>query len=203
LQELRGIVHGVGARKASFELSPERGCARGFTLIELINFLALGALLGAVAMFALARYERHSRTVEATGSLHAIAEGAKAYYEGSDSSQPAGTPTDAAHAMRHFPPPSRATVPANLEDIRGKRYQSTRDDWAGSPWRELRFSMAQPQSYAYGFDSQGTGTNAFARVTAMGDLDGDGKTSTFRLLINVDATGDARIDTIEKIDPEE
>ena len=39
--------------------------APGFTAIELMNFLALAAVLSAIGMYALARYVRHAKTVEA------------------------------------------------------------------------------------------------------------------------------------------
>jgi type II secretory pathway pseudopilin PulG len=179
--------------------------ARGFTLPEAMNFIALAAVLSALAMYGLARYVRHAKTAEAVGSVMAIAEAAAAYYDGSDATQPAGTTPDAARAMRHFPPPSNGSVPASPEMIRGKRYQSGMADWAGPPWADLRFSIPQPQYFLYSFESQGSGTQAKASAVAHGDLDGDGLMSTYRLGLSVDhATGKARVDKeIEKTDPEE
>jgi hypothetical protein len=88
--------------------------------------------------------------------------------------------------------------------IRAKRYQRGLPDWAGSPWAELHFSIPQPQYYLYEFESQGTGQSAKAAATAHGDLDGDGKLSTYRLRIAPDADFHARVaPNMERVDPEE
>jgi type II secretory pathway pseudopilin PulG len=169
------------------------GARRGFAWIELLNFIWLASTLAALAMYGLGRYIRHAKTAEAVGSLAAIGQAAAAYYDESDSTQPTGAPESAVRAMRHFPPPSRASVPPDLADIRGKRYQSTLADWQPSPWRELHFSIPQPQCYAYSFDSTGTGPQASATATARGDLNGDGVLSTYRLGIALDGKQSARV----------
>ncbi len=182
-----------------------RAPRRGFTLPEAMNFVALAAILSALGMYGLARYVRHAKTAEAMGSVTAIAEAAAAYYDTSDATQPAGTTPEASHAMRHFPPPSKASVPAALDAIKGKRYQSTLADWSGSPWAELRFSIPQPQYYAYAFEAQGSGVHSKAVAIASGDLDGNGRTSMYRLSIAPEAsTFRAKVAAeIEKTDPEE
>jgi hypothetical protein len=179
--------------------------ARGVALTEAMNFLGLAALLSAGGMYGLARYVRHAKTAEAVGSVTAIAEAAARYYDQSDANQPAGTTPEAAHAMRHFPPASKASVPAAPDAIKGKRYQSTLGDWSGSPWSELRFSIPQPQYYAYSFESQGSGAQATATAIAHADLDGNGKASTYRLSITPDpVTFKAKVAVeVEKLDPEE
>jgi hypothetical protein len=169
-----------------------------------MNFLAIAAILSALGMYGLARYVRHAKTAEAIGSLMAIAEAAAAYYDASDANQPAGTTPEAAHAMRHFPPPSKAGVPPDATFVKGARYQSTLADWSGSPWAELRFSIPQPQYYSYSFESQGSGVQAKAVVVAHGDLDGNGVVSTFKLTIECDpVTFKAKVAKDLKIDPEE
>jgi type IV pilus assembly protein PilA len=170
-----------------------------------MNFLALAAILSALGMYALARYVRHAKTAEAIGSVTAIADAAAAYFDASDANQPAGTTPEAAHAMRHFPPPSKASVPPDSELVKRQRYQSTLADWSGSPWAELRFSIPQPQYYAYSFESQGSGVQAKAAVVAHGDLDGNGVSSTYTLRLECDPVNfKAKVGKdIEKIDPEE
>jgi type II secretory pathway pseudopilin PulG len=169
-----------------------------------MNFVTLAAILACLAMYGLGRYVRHAKTAEAIGSLAAITQAAATYYNGSDATQPAGTPEAAARAMRHFPPPSRASVPPDLADVRGKRYQSTLADWTPSPWRELHFSIPQPQFYIYSFDSSGSGQQASAAATARGDLNGDGVTSTYRLKVAVDDKLSAQVSTnLERTKPEE
>jgi type II secretory pathway pseudopilin PulG len=176
----------------------------GFSWIELMNFLSLAAVLTGLAMYLLGLYVRHAKTAEAVGSLAAIGQAAAAYYNESDSTQPAGAPESAARAMRHFPPPSRASVPPDLASIRGKRYQSNLADWSPSPWRELHFSIPQPQFYAYSFDSTGNGPLGSATATAHGDLNGDGIFSTYFLTITPDAKGTAQVSpNLERTNPEE
>ncbi len=169
-----------------------------------MNFVSLAGILGALGMYALGRYVRHAKTAEAVGSVQALAQAAAAYYNGSDASQPTGAPEAAARAMRHFPPPSRASVPADPRDVRGKRYQSAPADWSPSPWRELHFSIPQPQSYAYSFDSSGTGAQAASTAIAHGDLDGDGMTSSYQLGVAPDDKLNAQVATqLERVNPEE
>lgn len=178
--------------------------ARGFSLLELMNVLSLVAILGTLGMYAVARYVRHSKTAEALASVEAIATGAASYYASSDQTQPAGSKPDALRASRHFPPPSKGTVPQDPSDVQGKRYKSSMADWLGSPWREIRFSIPQPQFYAYAFESDGAGASARAAATARGDLDANGVWSTYRLGVIPDEGFTARVaSTIEKTNPEE
>lgn len=177
---------------------------RGFSAVELMNFLALAAVLSAIGMYGLARYVRHAKTAEAMESVTRLGTAAAEYYNASDATQPAGATPEAVHAMRHFPPGSRVPVPEDPLSVRGQRYQSNLADWAASPWRELRFSIVQPQCYQYSFESQGAGGSAKAVVTAQGDLDGDGLRSTYSLEIEPDESITARVapEMIKK-DPEE
>lgn len=176
----------------------------GFTAVELLHFLALAAILTAIGMYAVARYVRHRKTVEATQSVTRLAAGAADYYNRSDATQPVGASPQAVHAMRHFPPSSRVAVPEDPLSVRGRLYQSNAADWAVSPWRELGFSIVQPQSYQYAFESQGSGASAKAQVTAQGDLDGDGTRSTYSLTIAPDPSLTAQVEPqMTREDPEE
>jgi len=177
---------------------------RGFTILELLNALSLVAILAALGMYGVGRYVRYQKTLEAMGSVSAMAQAAVAYYNESDATQPAGGPQLAAHAMRHFPASSRGSVPQNAEDVRGKRYQSTRADWSPSPWRELNFSLVQPQFYRYSFESSGTGRAAVATAIANGDLDGSGTQSAYRQRVSVNDKFEAQLaPNIEKENPDE
>ena len=181
-----------------------RTLAPGFTLLELVNLLALGCILATLGMYGLAAYVRHEKVAEANGTIKQIAESAVAYYEVSDAKQPAGVKPELARAMRHFPPSSRGSVPGDLETIRGKRYQSTRGDWSVSPWSDLNFSLSRPQFYAYSFDSQGSGSEARASANAQGDLDGDGVRSSFRLSVAPDEQFHAKVALFpERVLPDE
>jgi type II secretory pathway pseudopilin PulG len=192
-----------GSGSTSCSRARSRGASRGFTVFELLNLLALIGILSAVGMYALARYVRHSKTAEAIGSLTTLAHQTAAYYDASDATQPAGSTPDNAHAMRHFPPSSSASVPPSVDDIRGKKYQSTQADWAASPWHELQFSIPQPQFYAYSYVSEGAGSTAKATALAKGDLDSDGNVATYSITVTPDATFHAQVAAIVKEDPDE
>jgi Tfp pilus assembly protein PilE len=177
----------------------------GLTVTELMNFVAIAAVLAGLGMYGMSRYIRRTKTVEATGSVAKIAAGAASYYNQSDESQPKGTDPKAARATRHFPPSSKDSVPAELTSIRGKQYQSNAGDWAVTPWREMNFQISpSPQFYAYSFKSDGAGNAARAQGVAHGDLDGDGHLSTFSSQIAPNDDTEAIVSpTIEKLDPEE
>ena len=165
---------------------------RGLTLPELLVFLGLASLLSAVGMYGLARYLRHTKTAEAVGSVSTMAKAAAESYNASDATQPAGTEPSAARAMRHFPPSSKGSVPADPDAVRGKQFQSNAADWAVAPWRDMRFSIPQPQYYAYSFRSEGVGPAANATAIAQGDLDADGDVSRFSLDIRPDDQANAK-----------
>jgi hypothetical protein len=169
-----------------------------------MNFLALAAVLTAVAMYALARYVRHGKTAEAMESVTRLANGAADAYNRSDATQPAGASPSAVHAMRHFPPSARVPVPEDALSVRGKRYQSNAADWSASPWKDLQFSMVQPQCYQYSYEAQGAGASAKATITAQGDLDGDGTRSTYSLSVAPDESLEAKVSPqMTRQDPEE
>ena len=169
-----------------------------------MNFLGLAAVLSAIGMYALARYVRHAKTIEAVSSVTSLAGAAGEYYNNSDATQPSGAQPNAVHAMRHFPPSSRVAVPEDPLSVRGRRYQSNLADWSASPWRDLRFSIVQPQCYQYSFEADGAGATAKAIVTAQGDLDGDGVRSTYSLAITPDEGLSAQVaKTMTRQDVEE
>lgn len=169
-----------------------------------MNFLGLAAVLSAIGMYALARYVRHAKTVEAVSSVTSLASLSAEYYNTSDATQPSGANPQAVHAMRHFPPSSRLPVPEDPLSVRGKRYQSNPMDWSASPWRDLHFSIVQPQCYQYSFEADGAGATAKALVTAQGDLDGDGMRSSYSLEIRPDQGLAAQVSkTMTKTDVEE
>lgn len=169
-----------------------------------MNFLALAAVLSAVGMYAVARYVRHAKTLEAISSVQTIAGGAVSAYNESDGNQPAAATPEAVRAMRRFPPSSRDPIPKTPLEVRGQKYQSNRSEWSATPWRELHFYLAQPQCYQYAFEADGAGATAKAIVTAHGDLDGDGARSTFLLAVTPDSTFTAHAaPQMSRFEPEE
>lgn len=191
-------------RSVVFRPKANSAAQRGFSALEIVNFLALAAVLSAVAMYGVARYVRHGKTTEAAESVNRLARGAADYYNRSDETQPSGAAPSAVHAMRHFPPSSRTPVPPDPLTVRAQKYQSNSADWAASPWRDLGFSIVQPQCYQYSFESSGAGASAKATVTAEGDLDGDGTRSSYSLSIAPDESLTAQVGaTMTRKDPEE
>ena len=159
-----------------------------------MSFLSMAAVLAALGMVGAARYVRHGKTAEATESLLRVTASAAAFYGRSDAMQPLGASAMAAHSMRHFPGSSRAAVPNDPMLVRGGKYQSHPNEWATSPWRELEFSLVQPQAYQYAFEAQGSGSSARALAVAEGDLDGDGERSRFSLGVSANAQLEAVVD---------
>jgi len=200
--------YGSRVRSPTGRLDP-RVCARtasrrAFSLLELLNSLSLLAVLSSLAMYGVSRYLIAQKGGEAVGVVGTIAKSAAAYYNDSDATQPAGGGQTATHAMRHFPPSSRSSVPPDADAVRGKGYQSGPADWSPSPWRELNFSIHQPQYYRYSFESSGAGRGSVARVIAEGDLDGDGIRSTYIQRITVNDKLEAEVDPrVERQSPEE
>ena len=177
---------------------------RGLTLAELLGTIGLVGILASLAMYGVASYLRRSKTAEAVAETSAIAQDACLYFNQSDQNQPAGTKPDDAKAMRHFPPPSRASVPASMDDVRGKRFQSALGDWAVSPWHDMDFKISRPQFYAYSFESQGSGSSASATAVAHGDLDGNGVSSTYSVHAAPDDSLVAKVQIgIEQVNPDE
>ena len=77
-------------------------------------------------------------------------------------------------------------------------------DWAVSPWKELKFSIVQPQCYQYSFTATGAGATARALIVAEGDLDGDGTRSHYSLAVAPDESLTAQVaKEMELTDPEE
>ena len=102
-------------------------------------------------------------------------------------------------ARRRFPP-SAPRVPASLAFIHGVKYQSAAADWTGS-WKTLRFRIADPQYFAYSFESTPDGRHVIVR--AEGDLDGNGKTSLFELEGKVQSGAVDFADAIRETNTEE
>jgi hypothetical protein len=79
---------------------------------------------------------------------------------------------------------SSTLVPSGLTSIQGQKYQSTKSDWnagdATTGWQCVKFSLEEPQYYAYSYNMTGADGNSGGFVSsAWGDLNGDGNYSTF------------------------
>lgn len=134
------------------------------------------------------KYLVNAKTAEAKNTVGQIAKNLVAYYESE-------TPTGARPKLIACPAVPK-TVP------KGEKYRSTPADWKA--WAPLKFEMSEPQYFQY--EVKLDKTKKRADVIAHGDLDGDGKVSTFRLSVTVPAKKDGSLQvdpTIEEIDPAE
>jgi hypothetical protein len=92
--------------------------------------------------------------------------------------------------MQEPPPAGKRPLPKKLMSLpavpavvpRGVKYQSTAEDWKA--WAPIHFSLTEPQYYQYEVVAAKDGKTA--EILARGDLNGDGKTSLFRVKIALD-----------------
>jgi hypothetical protein len=86
-------------------------------------------------------------------------------------------------AGKRPPPKKLVSLPAVPAAVpRGVKYQSTVEDWKA--WAPIHFGLTEPQYYQYQVTAAKDGKTA--EILARGDLNGDGKTSLFRLKISLD-----------------
>ena len=156
----------------------------GFTLIELMIVVAIMGILAALAIPAFVRYTRRSKTTEATENLDKIAEGESSYFQREQVNTATGLPLPNAYI-------NAAALPGGA--VSDMKQTAAAGAWTGAGWNELDFSPEGATYYQYSVSGAGatTGTASVGSCTAIGDLDGDGTTSTFSILLSVDAaTGD-------------
>lgn len=169
---------------------------RGFTLVELMIVVAIIGVLAALAIYGIAQYLKHAKTAEATRSLGAIETGARQQYQqetpylGDDKLFVHSFCANAPLTPSTIPNARKVTVPASA--------------WDNAGWACLKFSMVDPQYYAYKHDSNGaTGTAATYTATAAGDLDGNGTTALFELSGHGGPFGDAVRDSMRVVNGDE
>ena len=162
---------------------------RGFTLIELMIVVAIIGILAVLAIYGVSRYLKSAKTAEATNNIGAIQKNATEALTREKMSGAYVGPGSTTGLSYGFCLSEAATVPAAVP--KGAKYTSGAGDWsagkgAGTGGSDigfycLKFSVDQPQYYSYGYAVTGTGTAVGDKVdiTAHGDLDGNGTTSTF------------------------
>jgi type IV pilus assembly protein PilA len=106
---------------------------------------------------------------------------------------------------------SAAAVPSDPALISSSKWQSAPADWGGSMdagWQCLGFEMNDPQHFQYDYNATGTtAVGSIFEALAMGDLDGDGKLSTYSMRGEIIRDGGDLVllvsPSIDEVDPME
>ena len=184
-----GLPEG-GERGSCF---PNKTCNSGLTCLSGVcvtvpeDFCSKGQAVGPAPSVGkmvsrLDNYKRQALAVEAQASLKKIQAGARQFFV-SDHYNSSGE-----LEPRRFPNGSSSWTPANTccQQSDG-RCLSMKEDWGSGPWRTLRFGLYEPHRYQYRFTSQGQDQSSSFTAEARGDLDCNGKYSSYQVTGTVDS----------------
>jgi len=183
--------------------------SRGFTLVELMIVVAIVGILAALAIYGVRKYMANAKSAEARNSLGQLAKDASSAYSREHMAAAILADGSAAGVSNQICGAATATIPAALASVGGKKYQSAASEWDGGDkdngWQCLKFSMAEPQYYMYGYAATlvSVGEGSVFTATAQGDLDGDGTPSTFTMNGKVRSQQVVVSPTIDEVNPEE
>ena len=128
-------------------------------------------IVAAVGIYGVRRYLIQAKTAEARVAVAAFAKGL------------ASCGTEQGEL-----PETSAKVPSDISVLRGRKYQSSPDEWTDDAFRCGQFRMIEPQYFQYQWvlkDDVDAGS-----VIAAADLDGNG-IAEIQLELDVDCTGDS------------
>ena len=140
----------------------------GFTAVELLIAVALGGVLVAISLFALAGCEKKVKNAEVEVSLNVIEEANLRRFT----------------EQGHYLEASQAFTPAQTccaQNVGGKRQcAAVASDWDSSPtWKALGFKQTQPFYFQYAYTGSQDGKQYDA--TASGNVDCDELTIVYTL----------------------
>ena len=138
----------------------EEGDNKGFIII----FTAISVLFLLFSLYpGIEKYIRQSKTAEAGLNLRIIYDLEVTYYE---------------ELAIEGKIPQFVSAPQTPPGMPGKDKRT--GNWDQPGWKALKFMPDKPVRYSYTASASGTGTNATFTISAIGDLNGDGKTSLFQ-----------------------
>ena len=172
-------------------------------ILAILGFVfVFGGVLAVLAIYGVRKYIANAKTAEARNSLGAIARDAAMAFE--------REPTSSGGTLHRLCPSASRTVPDSIVKVSGKKWVSSAAEWQVDAARRagfacIGFSMSSPQYYVYSYKAHGWGAAGDGfEATAIGDLNGDGRTSLFKITGTVTAGGviDVAPNIFEQ-DPEE
>jgi prepilin-type N-terminal cleavage/methylation domain-containing protein len=174
--------YGKKSRRMAYADVRARG-AKGFTLIELMVAVAIIGVLASVAVPGYLRNAKHAKSTEARVQLGKIYTASRTYILELHGAAGSAVPITPQFPDSEAPTPVGsccAPAPSLLQ-----RCSPDPSNWNASlTWQALQFSVDSPHYYHYAYTSTGTaapGPGSNFRAQAYGDLNCDGKYSTYEL----------------------
>lgn len=184
----------------------------GFTLVELMIVVAIVGVLAVLAVYGVRKYIANAKTAEARNSLGQIGKDAVSAYEGERMSGAVMAEGASTAVLRAICQTGSAGTGIPAAPPQAAKYQSSKADWSPANdvasnlgWPCLKYEMTAPQyySYKYGSDSAAGTTGTSFSSTAMGDLNGDGTSSTFTMLGSIQTGRLLLAPSVKEDSPEE